>query len=140
MHGVGMIVINRIMDDFKLDSVWDKSVPVDEWESTVLGFNYGFVGATILKRWNFPASLCSPILRQTKEPSLEDVSFSHTCLYLSRRIIEDTGYGFSKTEVECLDELSPFLESIKIDPGDIPDLLEAAQEAFSAVRTRLKSK
>jgi len=139
MHGVGMLVINRIMDDFQINSIWDKSIPVDEWEREVLGFNSGFAGATILKRWNFPTSLCSPILRQMKEPSLDDISFSHTCLYLSRLIIDDIGYGFPKLELSCLDELTPYLESINIDPNAMPDLLEAAQEAFYTVRSRLKS-
>ena len=139
MHGVGMVVINTIMNEFGIEAIWDKSLALEEWEKEILGFNFAFAGATILKRWNFPTSLCSPILHQVKPPSIDNPVFSHTCLFLSRRIIEDCGYGFNKTTLDCIDELRPYMESIRIDPDKMHDLLEAAQESFNTVRSRIRA-
>ncbi|MCB1122537.1 MAG: HDOD domain-containing protein, partial [Verrucomicrobiae bacterium] len=44
LHNVGRVVINNILETFRIDLFWDVSIPILEWERAVVGFDYGEAG------------------------------------------------------------------------------------------------
>lgn len=136
LHSVGMIVINKIMDNFEMASTWDKADPAQDWEREQVGFNHSFAGATILKRWNFPNEICHPILHQFREPEDGNTDYLQYALYYVNKLREQVGYGITNLDWDT-GEFDPLLEHLQMSKDDMSDMLGAAKESFDTIRTSL---
>lgn len=70
LHGIGKVVINEYYMNHGIDLYQsdDGKVAVfdDAMERQVLGFDHADVGATLLRKWNFPDDIAEPIAYQLK--------------------------------------------------------------------------
>jgi len=65
IHDIGKVVIDRYFhEEFIgiIQLVRDEEVTFSEAEQRVLGYTHAHIGATLLKRWNFPRELVCPVL------------------------------------------------------------------------------
>lgn len=136
LHSVGMIVINKIMDNFDLETVWDKGIPVQDWEREQLGFNHSFAGASILKRWNFPNDICHPILHQFKTPTDPRNDYLQYSLYYTNLLREQVGFGIQSTDWDT-GEFDDLLKNLQMTKEDMDDLIGAARESFDTIKTNI---
>ena len=64
LSGIGKLVINKLLDDIGSDAVYDGSVPIPDWEKSILGFDNAYAGGMMLKRWGFPLEISTAVLYQ----------------------------------------------------------------------------
>lgn len=133
LHGVGMIVINKVMEDFNLEGVWDKSEPIEDWEREQVGFTHSFAGASILKRWYFPNEICHPVLHQFKGTLDGREDFLQYTLFYVNKLRERVGPGIKNLNWDN-GEFEPLMETLQMSKDDVNDLLGAAKESYEIIR------
>lgn len=137
LHAVGRIVINQLMDDFKLDTFWDHDEPIEIWERDTVGFTHAYAGAMILKRWDFSTKMTHPILYQLKEPKPEMGWSLHGYLYFARKIVERTGVELKNLKFEIDDELEGLMRMLIIQEDYLRDMLAQLSEKFVSIKSSL---
>lgn len=87
LHGIGRVVNNEILLEQKVEILWDPTVPAEEWEAIMNLAPYPEAGASLLRSWNFPASICEWVEKQRDPDFLAD-SVPGTLLDFARSLIE----------------------------------------------------
>lgn len=72
LHDVGKVVINELLRDYKVEIYWDPTIPAEDWERVMVGFNYAKAGSILLENWRFPERIYQTIEVQTDASSRED--------------------------------------------------------------------
>lgn len=137
LHAVGRIVINQLMDDFKLDTVWDGKQPINQWERDAVGFTYAYAGAMILKRWDFSSKMTHPILYQLNPPKPEMGWSLHAYLYFAREIIARAGNDLSNPDFDLDEGIQHLMLMLTIQEEALRDMLKSCREQFLAIKSGL---
>jgi len=137
LHSVGRIVINQLMDDFKLDTTWNGIKPIDAWERDEVGFTSAYAGAMILKRWDFSTKMTHPILYQLNSPKAEMGWGLHSYLYFANRLIAKTGTDLAGVEFEIDEQMHSLLQMLSMQEKDLHVMLEKLQEKFLSIQMNL---
>ena len=132
LHCIGRVVINNILEDFRVDIFWDPTIPVADWEEAVVGFNYGEAGGRLLKRMEFPNEAqnvirfhVNPEDRAEPDKMTELLNY---CVSLSNAV----GRGFVKINYELPDDtylakLGEFTEE------ELREIVAGAEDRFTEV-------
>lgn len=132
LHSIGKVVINNILEDFRIDFYWDPTISVSEWEVAIAGFHHGEAGSRLLKRMEFPPE-AQRVIRDHIEPerSLDSAIFTYVLCY-SVHLSRALGPGFSKTPFE-LPQFDWSEEKIKLLEEDIRGIVDEAKERFREI-------
>lgn len=137
LHAVGRIVINQLMDDFKLDTVWDGRQPIHEWEAEHVGFSFAYAGAMILKRWDFSTKMTHPILYQLNTPKPELGWSLHSYLYFARKVVARTGVELLRLDFKLDPEMKTLMLMLSLQEDELKTMLKSIQEKFISIKTSL---
>ena len=129
MHNIGRVIINNILELFRIDLYWDVSIPVVGWERTVVGFHYGEAGGRFLKRMKFPPETQEAIQYHVEPESAPEEDrltyLLHYCVELSKRL----GKGFANFESSITDTPTPSMLDLSED--DIGAAIKNAADRFN---------
>lgn len=128
IHNLGRVIINNILEAFRIDLFWDVSIPVVQWENLVVGFHYGEAGGRYLKRMKFPPET-QEIIRYHVEP--EAAPEENRMTYLLKYCVElskHLGKDFSIPEFDNPELTSP--PTLNLSDEDIQTAITDAAERF----------
>lgn len=135
LHGLGKQVIDTLMNVGNLNTVWDKTVPVEVWEVEHTGVNYAQAGADLLKRWNFPDDMVKAIAEHLA-PS-ENASPVTCALHLAVNILQQTG---CELKGDCPTFPEAIMHRLQIDSDVLPELIEEGRSQFIQIAETLGMK
>lgn len=100
IHSIGRVVIDNILEDFRVDILWDPSIPVHRWENAIVGYDYAEAGARLLERWDFPVDTIS-VVRHQLEPdtAIHNTLMQHTISY-ALKLSKLTGPGVASSNFD----------------------------------------
>ena len=87
LHGIGRVVNNEILLEQKVEILWDPTLPAEEWEAIMNLASYPEAGASLLRTWGFPDSICELVQKQ-RDPDFLARSAPGTFLDYARTVIE----------------------------------------------------
>ncbi len=132
LHGIGRLLINRVIEENGLSIFWDGLQPIEAWERDAVGFDFAEAGAMLLERWRFPASTCEVVGGQLKAGKSDEPVSLLVALQFTRRLLAATGSDFSK-EGWCLPEGDPFMVAAKLTPDEAAKIVTGCQEEFRCI-------
>jgi HD-like signal output (HDOD) protein len=135
---VGKMVLNTVMEAHGEESIYDGKKPVHKWESDILGFNYAFAGAMILKRWDFPSEIITAIQHQFKIEDAEERTPVLYSLMFARKLIDQTGYDFKNGDLEIDAEMDEYIADNYINEEELAEAVMDACDAFAIIKKELK--
>jgi HD-like signal output (HDOD) protein len=98
------------------------SIPWDQAETQILGYNFAQVGAELLRKWNFPASLvCVASIQPPKADMPADVLPLALVVHAGKFIATSLGAGAAEDAF-----LFGFNSELLMQHGFTPEVLEAA--------------
>lgn len=104
LHNIGELVVHQINPEKQSEcSVTDIAILPWVKQQEVLGFTFGECSAELLKEWQLPYSLFSPI-RDQDVCDLNNINLESQLLYVSKRVM--TKHLFFKDEIDFYDLLS----------------------------------
>jgi HD-like signal output (HDOD) protein len=113
LHNLGELIVKRVSPDKMLqcENAVNGKLP---WENQreILGFTYGECGAELLKQWQLPYNIVSPIRNQDQE-DFKRINTETQLLYISKRIMIHQKLLKSNSQNEMVNELH--LPSFGID-------------------------
>lgn len=133
LHGIGRVVINNILEEFQVSILWDPSIEVAEWERAVVGFDYAFAGARVMKKWNFPVEIIYDIafhLDPSKAPKRRAML---DLLHYVVRLAPQIGWGFERTFFE-LPEDTVETARLGFDENTVREAVAEASQAFEQIQ------
>jgi len=134
---IGKLIIDQALDRAERDDVYDGSVPVNQWEKTVIGFDYGYAGAMLLKQWEFPSDFIEAVLVQFKPELGEFDQAIPQALGLAHMLIEQTGADLSNSEIAWNQKLLTLLSNYNLEESFILSELKKARERLSSIKVEL---
>lgn len=137
LHSVGRLVINQIMEDFKLSTIWDNSTPVERWEREHVGFTFAYAGAMILRRWDFSMKTTHPILYQLNTPRAEIGWMLHAHLYFARSLLKRTGNDLSNDGFKLDEPLEKLMTLLPLAEEDLRSMVADCHQRFIAIRSHV---
>ena len=133
---VGKLVINQVLEILGEETIFEGS-NIKDWEKTTLGFDNAFAGAMILKRWEFPTEITNAILHQYKKENSEEETAVLNTLAFSRKIITQTGSGFSNDNLEVDEWMEEYLGKYYIDEEELINGVVVATENYEIIKSEL---
>lgn len=134
LHDIGKIILGQ-----KLMAVYDNIVKEVERsgrgfqtiELEKLGFDHTLVGATVLKKWNFPKELVDGVQLHHELQSNNDceVATIGSVVGFSNQLAKQIAGGFAEPEVDCLSR-HPFAVQFAIDSEIIQSITEELKSRF----------
>jgi len=87
LHNLGELIVKRISPDkvLQCESIDSGKLPWDN-QRDILGFTYGECGAELLKQWQLPYNIVSPI-RNQDQADFNLINTETQLLYISKRIM-----------------------------------------------------
>lgn len=134
LHSVGMTIINRIMEDLRIEMFWDTSVPQTEWEEQITGYNYAIAGAEVLGRWKFPSDF-TDLIRYQAQPGLSPKpSLLLDCLHFVINVLNRAGWKLQLYEsMNLCETCSQFLEEHRIDEEQMKGILNQTHHQMTKI-------
>jgi putative nucleotidyltransferase with HDIG domain len=133
LHDIGKVVLGQ-----KLTVVYDSIVKEVERsgrgfqaiELEKLGFDHAVVGATILKKWNFPKELVEGVEyhHDTPDDTHSEVSIGSVVAF-SNLLAKQIAGGFAEPAVDCLSR-HPVAERFRLDSDCLRTMTEDLQSRF----------
>jgi len=127
LYAIGKVVINNILEEFKIDIYWDPYVPVEDWEKAMVGFNYAEGGARLLKRWEFPLEIIYTIGFQLDPSRASKRIPMLTLLHYAVRLFGAVGAGCERTNYVV--PIYPYLTD-RLESKKIRGIVEHARSSF----------
>ncbi len=137
LSSIGKLVIDQVLEIFGEEDVYEPSIPLTEWEKSVVGFDHSFAGAMMLRRWDFPEELTTPILYQFKPEKVEDAVPMLHSLAFAKKLIAQAGYDFQNDNIELDADMEGFIAQYCIDEEDLVNGLVDASEKFRIIKREL---
>ena len=134
LHDIGKVILGQ-----KLMAVYDNIVKEVERsgrgfqkiELEKLGFDHTLVGATVLKKWNFPKELVDGV--QFHHETMEDIENGEvgvgSVVAFSNLLAKQIAGGFAEPAMDCLSR-HPFAERFGLDSDCIRTMTEDLQSRF----------
>lgn len=134
LHDIGKIILGQ-----KLMAVYDNIVKEVERsgrgfqtiELEKLGFDHSLVGATVLKKWNFPKELIDGVQyhHELRSQSEAEVAAIGDVVAFSNQLAKQIPGGFAEPTVDCLSR-HPFAELHSLDSETIQSMTDDLQSRF----------
>jgi HD-like signal output (HDOD) protein len=136
MHGVGRVLIDRMVRNKNPDLRWDGVQPVEEWERETVGFDFAEIGAMIAERWLFPPQTCD-VIQYQRDPGqvVEPVSLLGA-LQFTGRLLALTGMDFTKRGWQ-LPEDDPYVKAAGLTPTFVDHMVAACEKSHEQLRQAL---
>lgn len=115
LHNIGELIVHQI-DPEKQLACDSPTIELPPWErqQQVLGFTFGECSANLLKVWQLPFSIFSPIKEQDHE-NLEEINIESQLLYVAKRVMSKR-LVFKEEKLAYNDLISQtLLNQLKID-------------------------
>lgn len=132
LHNIGKVVINNILEDFRIDIFWDPTIPVSGWETAVAGFHYGEAGSRLLKKMNFPVEGQRVIRNHVDPAKAAQPDLMTKVLSYSVQLAECSGPGFSKKNYK-LPHVDLFGENEMLEESILLEIVSVAERRFSEI-------
>ena len=127
LHSLGKIIIQSYKKNSAIDGYEAKDYPngLSYWdERTLLSFDHGQVGATLLKQWDFPDSMYLPIQNQFEPLQATDYTELTCLLSLCRDAAISVTYA--PQDFEASFDNPDIMERANVHQ---PDLIQAAEDS-----------
>ncbi|MCZ6675421.1 MAG: HDOD domain-containing protein [Verrucomicrobia bacterium] len=137
LHNVGRVIINNLMEYFQIDLRWDASIPVTDWEESVVGFNYGEAGGRFLREMKFPEEI-REIIRYHVDPGQAPQAphplthLLHYCVQLADLV----GRGFSNTAYNVPDT-TQLRQHVELSGEDIREAVAEAKSRYEQINRKV---
>lgn len=140
---IGRLVLNQAQQDLGAGVFWDRQQSLPQWERENLGLTQADVGASLLRRWQFPESMVLAVEAQDT-PAEQAMGYAQpivAAMNLVARVLP-AGSGVPSTE-NPLPPLSPeidthpFARAQQLTTKSFTRVCAEAQEAFTAIRETL---
>lgn len=128
LHAIGRMVIDQALTSRGSEVIWDKTLPVEQWETTNFGFDYTDAGHVLLTSWNFPQKILAVILNQLTPERVNNPPNALLCLHFSIHWSASHHY-FRATTLPKV-ELHPWMRALEVTETDLVDLYENAKSAY----------
>ncbi len=136
LHCIGRVVINNILEDFRIDIYWDPSIPLVEWEEAVVGFHYGEAGSRLLKNMDFPTE-SQKVLKHHINPEKALAPDRMTdLLNYTVNLAQAVGYGFTNQDFE-LPEDERLQQLGQFSDEDIRTIVSDTEARFKEINTEV---
>ncbi len=90
LHALGRVLIDTVLGDENPSgprAVWDRSIPLENWEVSRVGFTSAEAGGLLLREWGFPAAIVNPVENQLGTPQVVPAHSPTGMLRLVRLIL-----------------------------------------------------
>ncbi|MCZ6672061.1 MAG: HDOD domain-containing protein [Verrucomicrobia bacterium] len=132
LHCIGRVVINNILEDFRVDIYWDPTIPVVDWEEAVVGFHYGEAGGRLLKKLEFPTEALQVIRYHVNPKEASKPDRMTYLLNYSVNLSNVVGRGFINSSYELPDD--EYLAKVgEFSEKAIREIVKTAQDRFLEV-------
>jgi len=131
LHGIGRVLINRVVEEQGFTIYWDGHQPIDEWERNAVGFDSAEAGAMLLEHWLFPASTSDLIRGQFGAEIDADASVLNA-LKFTRHLLTLSGVDFAKEGWQLADT-DPLAQACGLTPVTAAQLVSACREDFQRI-------
>ena len=128
LHAIGHIVIDQTLQKRNSDAIWDKSMPVEEWETMNFGFDYTDAGHVLLTSWNFPQNILAVVLNQISPERTNNPPNSLYCIDFCIRWCRSHNYFRSSSTPEV--EVEPWMIPLEVTKSDLEDLYKNAMTTY----------
>ncbi len=128
LHAIGRIVIDHTLCKRNSEVRWDKSVPVEQWETTNFGFDYTDAGHTLLTAWNFPQKILAVILNQITPEFVNNPPNALLCVNFAIRWCRSHNY-FRATSVPEV-AIEPWMIPLEVTQADLEDLYQNSAHTY----------
>lgn len=132
LHSIGKVVINNILEDFRIDIYWDPTISLADWELAIAGFHHGEAGSRLLKRMEFPVEAQSVIRDHIEPEKANNPGILTYVLNYSAHLSRALGPGFMKTSFE-LPQPDWWEEKMNLPDEEIFGIIEEAKERFREI-------
>jgi HD-like signal output (HDOD) protein len=133
LHTIGRLVIDQTLHDRNSTIRWDRSMPMNEWETQNFGFDYTDSGHVLLTSWNFPQRILAVILNQLTPDRVNNPPNSLMCLNFSIRWCTNH-HQFRLPDPET-PELEPWMETLEVSKSDLEEIYRNSQQTFEELRS-----
>jgi len=120
LHAVGRIVIDQTLAKRGSEALWDKSIPIEEWEVRNFGFDYTDAGHVLLTSWNFPQKVLAIILNQLSPDQINNPSNALYSIHFAIRWCNKHNYFRAESSPKV--EVEPWMVPLEVTRSDLEDL------------------
>ncbi len=131
LHGIGRVLINRVVEEQGFTIYWDGHHPIDAWERSAVGFDSAEAGAMLLEHWLFPAITCDLIRGQFGAGNEVEASLANA-LKFTRRLLALTGTEFTKEGWQFSD-MGQVAQAFGLTPATAAQLVSTCRDDFQRV-------
>lgn len=136
LHEVGHLLMYRKIPELARESILlqrQKACSAHIAEREVMGFDYAAVGATLLRKWKLPDSLCDPVENHV-DPDCDGAHrLASMIVHVARRV--STLDTFDVADLgRRLDVHDPMFKSVGIRRGELELLVQEARDQFGEMR------
>lgn len=132
LHGIGRVLINRVIEEQGFTLYWDGHQPIEQWERSAVGFDSAAAGAMLLAHWLFPASTCELIRHQYGAESPGEAVSLLGSLKFSRRLVALTGVDFAREGWQFPDT-DHFAQTCGLTPAIAVQIVSTCREDFQRI-------
>jgi putative nucleotidyltransferase with HDIG domain len=135
LHDLGKVVLSQVLEEKSADlikHVEEQGVSIMEAEKKVLGFNHAELGARLLERWNFPASITVAVRFHHMPGAAEPHHRLAAVVYLANFISYSLGHGYGHSAFSFRSQDSVFM-LLGIDPKMLDKLIVLTRDEFETI-------
>lgn len=134
LHSLGKVGINTVLEQSKHPTPRTTDCNLVTWEIETVGFDFGYAGALMLEKWDFPKKITQPIKMQNGLNDTEEMPPLAHALYFCNQLFDNIDYGFKNRFWEPDEYQVEFLRAINLDDELLADVLEKAEESFKTIQ------
>lgn len=137
LHALGRLVINELINHFKIEMLWDSSIPINEWEEDAVGFNYTEAGAFLLEQWNFSPDFVDSVRYQLNPSAAPEPTHMLYALNFCVELLGQTAWEFTRAPNVSICE-HPFALRYELTLETLETLTSSARTELIRLRESLK--
>ena len=132
VHGIGRLLINRVIEERRFTVYWDRCQPIQEWEKSSVGFDYAEAGAVLLEHWLFPAPECEVVRWQLDSDKLAYQVCLLGALQFTLRLLGLTGLSLERKGWEP-PQGDPYMQAAGLTSPMVLELVSGCRDDFQRI-------
>jgi len=128
LHAIGRIIIDQTLTKRGSEVIWDKSIPMEQWEVINFGFDYTDAGHVLLTSWNFPQKILAVILNQLTPERVNNPPNALHSLSFAVRWCQS--HNYYRASIPPRVEVEPWMYPLEVTPSDLEDLYKNSLHSF----------
>jgi len=133
LHAIGRVHINRVIEDRGCTVRWDGRQPIQDWERSVVGFDFAEAGAMLLDHWRFPRTTCEAVRRQLHPGRATEPVSMLGMLQFTRALLAMTGANIDNRTWQP-PEANALVQMPGLNPKSLARLIAQCQHDLKRVR------